>query len=726
MSFSFNPDGSLKAAPRTKRDHLCVLLTMEEVPFGMGRRLLTDHLRGRENAKTVKLRLERYSTFGDLGGHEDEEIRRLLTYLEAQGYLTIRKEQGRYPVYTLTPKGEEELREPKLELDLNNLQEREAQQQELENPFKEKTNITEQERALFEAIGDFFPAFNDEQRKAVTSPAKKILCVAGAGSGKTSVLTKRIAFLTSYKSVPPERILAITFTRKARKEMQERLAKLLPQAHVKVETFNSHCEKELQRKGGLIYDKEVRMMSFKEHYALLLELLKRQGMSPAAMVERYFTKRQRQGKDDKTLFFSFAYDFNALLDKLRLSEDTPRKLRERIKSNQQHAPLALLLLDLAEDYAQALEERGLRDYTDQIIDTIKLYEKHPEAIPRYEHVLVDEYQDVNDQQIRLLELLAPENLFVVGDPRQSIYGWRGSRMSHIIGFPEKHPQAEIIQLTKNYRSARRIVELCNKTIRSTGYADLEATTGDEGDVGLHYHASEDAQAQAVTKSVKEHPGARKEIFVLARTNKALEKYRQHFDAHGIKYLLRTDELKRTGVDPTQDQVTLATVHAIKGLEAQHVHLISASSTNFPCKASDHPVMDLFGLQEDYDSYAEELRVLYVALSRAKKTLQVHYTGSLTPFLPQEATKDYRKQRQTTLAKRRSTDDNALMMRLRQWRYRQSQAQGCPAYVICPDKTLEALIDQQPSTIDDLYGIPGMGAARIEQYGEDLLLTLAGR
>ncbi|MBD3209370.1 exodeoxyribonuclease V subunit gamma, partial [Candidatus Woesearchaeota archaeon] len=379
-------------------------------------------------------------------------------------------------------------------------------------------------------------------------------------------------------------------------------------------------------------------------------------------------------------------------------------------------PLARTLLTMADDYLERQRRRGKRDYTDQLLDTIELFKKNREAVPRYEHVLVDEYQDVNDQQITLLELLEPANLFCVGDPRQSIYGWRGSKLDHILAFPERHPKAAVIQLTKNYRCAQDILDLCNDVIKKTGYPDLQATTKERGVITIKHHATEDEQVSAVTKAIKGYQGDKRDIFVLARTNKALEKVQRALAAHGIDYLLRTDELKRTSIDPKQDQVTLATIHAIKGLEAKHVHVINANTNNFPCKASDHPVMDLFHLHDDYDSYAEELRVLYVALSRARQTLHISYTGAPTTFLP--ATTSRPAQRQLT-----TSDDAAALMHLRRWRYRQAEEKGVPAYVICPDNTLEALITQKPRTPEELSRIPGLGPHRVATFGDALLEQL---
>jgi superfamily I DNA/RNA helicase len=720
----FNEDGSLKAPARKHRDHLPALRAIEEVPFGMGQKLLIEHLRGVRNAKTAKLRLDRYLTNGELGGYQEEELKKLLHVLERKGFLDIQVEKGLYPIYVLTQQGRDELSNPTMELAINGLADPDEERLLMGNPFTAPTTLTDPERSLCTALHDFFPHFNEGQRKAVISSSKKILCVAGAGSGKTSVLTSRIAFLVRYRSVPPERILAITFTRKARHEMEERLKRILPGQPITVETFNSFCEKVLQRHGDeALYEQETRMAGPREQIHLLIETLKRHDHTQGSITDLYFTKRQLHAKDPKTLFFSFAYDFHSLVDKLRLTNTTTKALRSQIRNDGEHARLATLLLEMADTYLSLMRQEGLRDYTDQLLDAIALFRKHPELIPSFQHVLVDEYQDVNDAQVTLLDLLAPDSLFAVGDPRQSIYGWRGSKVEHILDLPRKG--AEVIALTTNYRSAKRIVDLCNGVAKKTGYHDLSSAREHEGVVTLRSFPSEEEQAAAIASEAARYQGDRKDIFVLARTHKALEKVQEAFDAKGLQYLLRTDELKRMGQEPQSGQATLATVHAIKGMEAPLVYLVAANAANFPCKASDHPVMELYNIEEGYDGYAEELRVLYVALSRAKDELHISYTGTLTPFIPEETVKVFRAAKPTVPAKK-AAGQSAALLALRQWRYQKAKEKGVPAYVICSDATLEALLLHRPATTEALQGITGLGPTRIQDYGEemiDLLTTL---
>ena len=144
-----------------------------------------------------------------------------------------------------------------------------------------------------------------------------------------------------------------------------------------------------------------------------------------------------------------------------------------------------------------MKKLGLRDYTDQLIHCMNFFRQNPNHVPIFEHVLVDEYQDVNSAQIELIDLLNPSNLFCVGDPRQSIFGWRGSQIRYILNFEEKHPDCEIITLTKNYRSTKHIVELINNSIRNMGLADLEPSTEGNKDVKLLKLDSESAEFEFV-------------------------------------------------------------------------------------------------------------------------------------------------------------------------------------------------------------------------------------
>ncbi len=733
MSFSFNKDGSL-AVTKKHREHIPLLRAISEIPFGMGKKLLIDHLRGRENSRTKKLRLTRFSTFASLGGFQEEEIKKLIIYLENKKLIEVHKQKGLYPVYALTEKGYEELATPRLEVRINDLIKIEEEQLSIKNPFNKEIieEITETDKKLFETLKEFFGNFNEEQKKAVICKGNKILCVAGAGSGKTSVLTKRIEFLIKYRGVNPKKILAITFTRKARKEMIIRLSKKgITEGTLAVETFNSFSEKLLKKHGNEFYGKKVRVMTNKEFITIVNEALKEENLNPETLIIKYFTKRQRIEKDLKQLYFTFLYDLQSLIERKKLSSQTFKDLRKKIPTNNKNKELANMMISIAERVDKKLKEQGLRDFTDQLIDAIRLLEKNPLLTPDYEHVLVDEYQDVNDAQIKLLELLKPKNLFAVGDPRQSIYGWRGSRVSYITGFKEQNPEAKIILLSTNYRSSKKIVSFFNEIAKKTGYEPLRAFSEEEGVVRIKQYKNKEEEASKICQEILKYEGKKKEIFVLARTNKSLKPIQELCETLKIPYLLRTEEQKKLSKEPDENQITIATIHAIKGLEAKRVYLISANNQNFPCKASDHPVLEMLSNNNDYDSYSEELRVFYVAITRAMKELLISYYGTLTYFIPRSLINNITGQStlKKPLAKKNHeeralrTDYNMALMKLRKWRYNLAKERGCPAYVICNDKALQSLIELMPSTKEELLRVPGFGEARVNDFGEELIFIL---
>ncbi len=271
-----------------------------------------------------------------------------------------------------------------------------------------------------------------------------------------------------------------------------------------------------------------------------------------------------------------------------------------------------------------MQVQGLRDFTDQLIDCLKFFNENPADIPKFEHILVDEYQDVNDAQIELLDILNPSNLFSVGDPRQSIFGWRGSNMDYIFNFQKEHPESEVISLNKNYRSAKKIVEFMNLGIAELGLENLECSISSEGEINLSTFDTEQEEYEHIVKRIPELGIERNEIFILARTNRQLSELSRKLAILQIPHVVRSDEVRRP-VEAKQGEIVLSTIHAIKGLEAKAVFVIGCNEQNFPCKASDHPILE-FIKGQDSDKEEEERRLFYVAISRAKEKLFLSYSG----------------------------------------------------------------------------------------------------
>ena len=245
-------------------EYIYILKAIDEIPFGIGKKLLVEFLQGKDKNESIKRnKLNTYNNFGTLG-YDDQELNRLIDNLILNNlikFVQVKNNQF-WKVLELTEKGRNEIITPSL------------YKNKLSGIFKQKeTVITEQDQVAFKALEFFLNNYTDYQKKSIICDNNNILCIAGAGSGKTTVLTKRIEFLTQYRSVDPNKILAITFTRKAKQEMAARLEKMNNLSNVQIETFNSFCEKLLRKHNDLIYDQEVRVISYKDRILIIKKAL---------------------------------------------------------------------------------------------------------------------------------------------------------------------------------------------------------------------------------------------------------------------------------------------------------------------------------------------------------------------------------------------------------------------------------------------------------------------
>ena len=691
------------AAVTKEQDYLDILRAVRDLPFPMGGKLLASVLGGDAGHDTIrKYRLDREQSFGSLSGYGEEEVESLLQSCVAHNLIERSALPGKsfVKVYRLTENGKQELKKP-----------RGLNVKSTLNPSFTPTPITPKEQQLVDAFHFLLKPYSAEQQHAIVAQSLRVLCVAGAGSGKTTVLTKRVEFLVRCRGVQPERILAITFTRKARAEMEHRLNGL-----VRVETFNSFGEKLLQQHGDHLYGRPVRVIAFADRMRLLYHAIKRLNLDLAQVVETHFTTRQRHSKTKEQLARSLAHDVFGIIDYYANQGQDFQPFAT--------TPDAKVIEDLCRAIREEMKETGLRDYSDQLLDTIRLLRENPRLMPRYEHVLVDEYQDVNPVQKQLLDLLNPTNLFVVGDPRQSIFGWRGSRVQCIIEFPDE-AETTIVALTRNHRSPARIVDAMNAAIKPMRVPDLVATKQDDGIARVHSFPDDEKERGWIADQILASSVPREEIFVLARTNKYLESVSETLTARGIPHLVRSDEEGRLPA-PQEGLVVLSTVHAIKGLEATVVFVAGATATAYPCLAGDHPVMDMVRTVE-HDRDDEELRLFYVAISRAKLEVHVTYSNTPTRFLTLELRRLLGDAQRTLEkpAEKTQGKDGALYRRLREWRSTVSRKAGVPAFLIFPDATLIELASAKPQTVDDLHAIRGIGPAKAQRYGEEILSLLNG-
>jgi superfamily I DNA/RNA helicase len=714
------------------KDTLSILKTVRSLSFPVGKKLLSDILYGTENTQIKKLSLDRNPYHGELGGYQKEEIIDIIEDLIFKDFLCIdRLPQNKFlPVINLTQKGIEALNNPK------GFQEKQESYGSFQNHIAQ---ITEEDKQIFSHFGTFLERYNDNQKKAIIESAQYTLCIAGAGTGKTTVLTKRIQFLTQFKSVPQNKILAITFTRKARQEMVSRLEKLIPNHTIAVETFNSFCEKQLQKHEIYILGTNSRVIDGKTRIKLVINALKELGITQDQVLQKYYTQQQLRSKEPRTLFFRLINDLFAIMDHFRNEEKDIREFADY--SSKAPDIRARIVCRLANEIIQKIvkykKENNLRDYSDQIVNAIKLYNVKPEIIPHYTHILVDEYQDINNLQVKLLQHLDPDNLFCVGDPRQSIYGWRGSRIQYILNFHEMFSDCRIVELIKNYRSTPEIVDIANKSIKNMSLTDLKAVQPPSDKVHILPQDSEESEGFFVVQSILSQSVKRKEIFILTRTNKQADKICEQLKQHNIKFLKRSEE-EHIPRKANEDEVTVSTIHAIKGLEAEIVYLIGASGNNYPCKAQEHPLLE-FVIDQSYDKFDEEQRVFYVGLTRARKRLIITYYNTKTRFL------DFHKESKPVVEKKIPTkpiyfginsqsgsenyknkisfNSKNAMQELKNWRLEKARTMNIPAYMILTDKTLLELATQKPQTIDELNMISGMGPMKIKKFGKEILSLL---
>lgn len=363
---------------------------------------------------------------------------------------------------------------------------------------------------------------NEEQRKAVTTTEGPLLVLAGAGSGKTRVLTHRVAYLIEEKGVPPYKILALTFTNKAAKEMRERVDALIEtnSQSVWVFTFHGFCVRILQAeidrlgfgKGFVIYDDQ-------DQQSLIGHVIKDLGLN-----DKVFTKRMLSS------CFSDAKNHSLNPGAFLAETSQPQQVRD-----------AFAL------YQKRLKEANALDFDDLLLKTIELFERFPDVLEKYRdhfrYILVDEYQDTNLAQYHIVNLLAKEhrNLCVVGDDDQSIYAWRGADIRNILEFEKDFPGCTVIRLEQNYRSTEKILNAANEVISNNrGRKEKRLWTAKRGGDEIDVHEAEDERDEAyyicsrISNAVR--AGARYDRYaILYRTHAQSRVLEMTLKSFGIPY-----------------------------------------------------------------------------------------------------------------------------------------------------------------------------------------------
>jgi DNA helicase-2/ATP-dependent DNA helicase PcrA len=386
----------------------------------------------------------------------------------------------------------------------------------------------------------FLDQLNPQQREAVGTIEGPVLILAGAGSGKTRVITYRIAYLIEHKGVMPESILAMTFTNKAAAEMGERVEKLvggLSLAKPVISTFHSFCVRVLRRdieamripsttpgqppightKNFVIYDES-------DQQAVVKGVMKRLGLDDKQLTPR-------------TVLGRISWAKNHMLDPQELYLQSADPKTEKIAH-------------LYEEYRKELRKANALDFDDLLLEAVRLLKSAPQVRDyynrRFQYLLIDEYQDTNRPQYELMRLLAGDrhNVCAVGDEDQSIYSWRGADIRNILEFEQDFPEAKIIRLEQNYRSTENILQAASAVVANNlRRKGKNLWTARQGGTKIGYYEAPDGENEAlfaadhIAKYLREatERGETPRAAVLYRTNSQSRLFEEAMRRYGLKY-----------------------------------------------------------------------------------------------------------------------------------------------------------------------------------------------
>lgn len=373
-----------------------------------------------------------------------------------------------------------------------------------------------------------YDTLNPPQREAVAQTEGPVLILAGAGSGKTRVLTHRIAYLMEEMGVNPWNILAITFTNKAAQEMRERVDKLVGfgSESIWVSTFHSACVRILRRHiDNLGYDTNFTIYDTDDQKSLMKDVCRKLNIDTKVYKERSLLAQISHAKDE-------------LL--------TPDDIEMKAAGDYNMKKVA----SVYREYQAALRKNNALDFDDLIVKTVELFQNCGAVLEyyqeRFKYIMVDEYQDTNTAQFKFISLLAQkyENLCVVGDDDQSIYKFRGANIGNILGFERVFPDAKVIRLEQNYRSTKNILNAANQVIANNTERKAKTlwTENEEGSK-VHFrqffNAYEEAEyvAGEIGKMKREGLGSYRDCAILYRTNAQSRIFEEKFIAANIPYKL---------------------------------------------------------------------------------------------------------------------------------------------------------------------------------------------
>ena len=357
---------------------------------------------------------------------------------------------------------------------------------------------------MYANLDKIFSNLNPPQLEAVKTIEGPLLILAGAGSGKTRVVTRRIANIMASGARPWE-VLAITFTNKAAGEMKRRVEDLVGQSGAWISTFHSFCARVLRREAeALGYSRDFTIYDDEDSMGIVKEVLKEMGVD----------------KEDKRLGArTVRQEISGFKNKVLTPDDVPDGMfHER------------LIKQAYVGYEKELRKNAAFDFDDLLIQTVMMFRNRPDILERYQdrfkYVLVDEYQDTNACQYHLIKSLGSKhrNVCATGDPDQSIYGWRGADVRNILSFEKDFPEAKIVKLEQNYRSTKMILKAADAVIENNVERKPKSlwTENDDGDaITLLQTSDEQMESYQVARKISDHVRAGKmynDIAVFYRTN----------------------------------------------------------------------------------------------------------------------------------------------------------------------------------------------------------------
>ncbi|MGN6429433.1 MAG: ATP-dependent helicase [Gaiellaceae bacterium] len=616
--------------------------------------------------------------------------------------------------------------------------------------------------------GAIFDRLNTDQQRAVETVRGPVCILAGAGSGKTTTITRRIANQVAVGAFGADQILAVTFTDKAAREMRSRL-EALGAGGVRARTFHSAAYAQLRWFRG---EMPGRILASK---ALML--------------------RQIGNTLPRPYRFRPAADLATEVEWAKNRRLTPDTYRRSLGTHEPPIPDDLMARVFRE-YERRKEGSNALDFEDLLALAIQLLEEEPEALAqvrdRYQAFTVDEYQDVNLLQQTLLELWLGDrdDLCAVGDDYQSIYAFTGATPEHLLALPDRFANVTVVRLEANYRSTPQVLGLANRLVPRLGGAEkqLRETHGPGPEPELRAFDDGVGEAAFIVERVRELHAAGtplEEMAVLIRLNARSVDFEEAFgeaeipfqgaalltrDAarqllkglagstsrsvayevtrlareHGFvetpapglgeRELTRQSDLARliklaeefddgsrdVGAwieslrarfdHGAQGGVHLLTLHRAKGLEWDAVFLPRIEERELPCKQS----------LGDADAIAEERRLLYVGITRARKHLALTWTRRPSRFLTELGVET----RAPARPKRPEGELSPAFRTLKQWRLERAKADEVPAYVVFHNSTLEEIAERGPRTLAELASVPGVGPTKLERYGDEVLAALA--